>query len=239
MKRENLKREGRLRRFAFHRSRFVVLAAAVFTAAGCAIPQVPSRTVYEDPVNFVRLELDANVLPEWPPGHFTHPARFSHEQVRRVLMGLTVQEHRTMVQRWIGGDSRRLPMFRDAEIVILVPQLVEALRLARENERVTYYLSQPQTSVKRTITSGGLYIRGTELHFILGNWQTLYGIPAYGMIYDRRYPMNPIISKGFDLFFDLDQALVHQTTSIWDGLLANTKDELVIDLAIVFPGQSI
>lgn len=86
---------------------------------------------------------------------------------------------------------------------------------------------------------GGLYIRGTELHFILGNWQTLYGIPAYGMIYDRRYPMNPIISKGFDLFFDLDQALVSQTTSIWDGLLANTKDELVIDLAIVFPGQTI
>ena len=220
-------------------SRLMVLAAAVFAAAGCAIPQVPSRTVYEDPVNFVRLELDANVLPEWPPGHFTHPAQFSHEQVRRVLMGLTVQEHRTMVQRWIGGDSRRVPMFRDAEIMILVPQLMEALRLARENERVTYYLSQPQTSVKRTITSGGLYIRGTELHFILGNWQTLYGIPAYGMIYDRRYPMNPIISKGFDLFFDLDQSLVHQTTSIWDGLLANTKDELVIDLAIVFPGQNI
>lgn len=226
-------------RFTVRLSQMTVLAAAVYAAAGCAIPQVPSRTVYEDPVNFVRLEMDANVLPEWPPGHFTHPARFSQEQVRRVLMGLTVQEHRTMVQRWIGDDSRRLPMFRDAEIMILVPQLVEALRLARENERVTYYLSQPQTSVKRTITSGGMYIRGTELHFILGNWQTLYGIPAYGMIYDRRYPMNPIISKGFDLFFDLDQALVTQTTSIWDGLLANTKDELVIDLAIVFPGQNI
>ena len=59
------------------------------------------------------------------------------------------------------------------------------------------------------------------------------------MIYDRRYPMNPIISKGFDLFFDLDQARVHQSTSIWDWLLANSKDELVIDLAIVFPGQPI
>lgn len=120
-----------------------------------------------------------------------------------------------------------------------MPQLVEALRLARENERVTYYLSQPQTSVKRIITSGGLYVRGTELHFILGNWQTLYGIPAYGMIYDRRYPMNPIISKGFDLFFDLDQARVQQTTSLWDWLLANSKDELVIDLSIVFPGQTV
>ena len=111
--------------------------------------------------------------------------------------------------------------------------------MARENERVTYYLSQPQTSVKRIITSGGLYVRGTELHFILGNWQTVYGIPAYGMIYDRRYPMNPIVSKGFDLFFDLDQAMVIQSTSIWDWLLANSKDELVIDLARVFPGQPV
>ena len=198
--------------------------------AGCAIPQVPSRTVYEDPVNFVRLEVDANVLPEWPPGHFNHPAPLSHEQVRRVLMGLTVQEHRAAVQRWLGDDSRRLPMFRDAEIATLVPQLVEALRMARDNERVTYYMSQPQTSVKRIITSGGLYVKGTELHFILGNWQTVYGIPAYGMIYDRRYPMNPIVSKGFDLFFDLDEAMVRQSTSLWDSLLANTKDEIVIDL---------
>jgi len=215
------------------------LCAVFALIAGCAIPQVPSRTVYEDPVNFVRLELDANVLPEWPPGHFTHPAALSHEQVQRLLMGLTVQEHQAGIQRWLSGTARRLPMFRDAEIAILVPQLVEALRLARDNERVTYYLSQPQTSIKRVITSGGLYIRGTELHFILGNWQTVYGIPAYGMIYDRRYPMNPIVSKGFDLFFDLDQAVVHQSSSLWDGLLANSKDELVIDLSRVFPGQNI
>lgn len=223
-------------RFARHGSRSLVLCLVV---AGCAIPQVPSRTVYEDPVNFVRLEVDANVLPEWPPGHFSHPAEFSQEQMRRVLMGLTVREHRVAVQRWLGDDSRRLPMFRDAEIAMLVPQLVEALRMARENERVTYYMSQPQTSVKRIITSGGLYLKGTELHFILGNWQTVYGIPAYGMIYDRRYPMNPVVSKGFDLFFDLDQAMVQQSTSLWDSLLANTKDELVIDLAKVFPGLNL
>lgn len=224
------------------RRRFLAYTFYLFTlpfALGCAIPQVPSRTVYEDPVNFVRLDLDSNVLPEWPPGHFSHPANLSHEQVRRLLMGLTVQEHQAAIQRWLSGDSRRLPVFHDAEITILVPQLVEALRMARENERVTYYLSQPQTSIKRIITSGGLYVRGTELHFILGNWQTVYGIPAYGMIYDRRYPMNPIVSKGFDLFFDLDQAMIRQRTSVWDWLLANSKDELVIDLATIFSGRSI
>jgi hypothetical protein len=216
----------------------VTFSFALF-AAGCAIPQVPSRTVYEDPVNFVRLDLDANVLPEWPPGHFSHPANLSHEQVRRLLMGLTVQEHQASIQTWLSGVARRLPVFHDAEITVLVPQLVEALRMARENERITYYLSQPQTSIKRIITSGGLYVRGTELHFILGNWQTVYGIPAYGMIYDRRYPMNPIVSKGFDLFFDLDRAMIRQRTSVWDWLLANSKDELVIDLAKIFSGLAL
>ena len=227
---------GRCSPFARQASQGLLLCVL---SAGCAIPQVPSRTVYEDPVNFVRLEIDANVLPEWPPGHFSHPAQFTPEQMRRILMGLTVQEHRAAVQRWIGDDSRRLPMFRDAEIATLLPQLVQALRMARDNERVTYYMSQPQTSVKRVITSGGLYIKGGELHFILGNWQTVYGIPAYGMIYDRRYPMNPIVSKGFDLFFDLAEAVIGQPSSLTDSLLANTKDELVIDLAKVFPDNHI
>jgi len=95
---------------------------------------------------------------------------------------------------------------------------------------VTYYLSQPQTSVKRIITTGGLYLHGTELHFILGNWQVLYGIPTYGMIYDRRYPMRPTAAKGFHLYFYPAEATIPQRHSLWDTLLANTDDELVIDL---------
>ena len=95
---------------------------------------------------------------------------------------------------------------------------------------MTFYLSQPQTSVKRVITTGGLYVHGTELHFILGNWQIVYGIPSYGMIYDRRYPMRPTAAKGFNLFFDPDDATITQRHSLWDTLLANTTDELVIDL---------
>lgn len=38
---------------------------------GCAVPHIPSRIVYEDPVNYVRLEEDADVLAEWPPTHHT------------------------------------------------------------------------------------------------------------------------------------------------------------------------
>jgi hypothetical protein len=222
-------------RVTFHVSR---MTAVLVSCAACAIPQVPSRTVYEDPTNFVRLEIDSTVLPEWPPSAHSHPASISVEDIASVLRQLKVQEHRVALQRMIQGDAPRVPAFSEEEIALLAPRLSEALAQAKPNERVTFYLSYPQTSIKRVITTGGLYVRGTELHFILGNWRIVYGIPAYGMIYDRRYPMSPTAAKGFDLFFEQDAAVLHQKSSIWDRLLANEKDELVIDLSRVFPGAA-
>jgi hypothetical protein len=208
----------------------------VLFLVGCAIPQVPYRTVYEDPVNYVRLEVDDSVLPEWPPSAHTHPKAIGTEEVARLLGGISVQEHRIWLQKWLQGEAPLVPAFRTEELTLLSLQIAEAFALVRPDERVTFYLSQPQTSVKRIITSGGIYLRGTELHFILGNWQTLYGIPTYGLIYDRRYPMRPTAAKGFDLFFDPGQAIITQRSSLWDTLLANTDDELVIDLTKVDSG---
>lgn len=129
-----------------------------------------------------------------------------------------------------------MPAFRPEQLALLSQQIAEAFALARPDERVTFYLSQPQTSVKRVITTGGLYVHGTELHFTLGNWQIVYGIPTYGMIYDRRYPMRPTAPKGFDLFFDPSEAIITQRHSLWDTVLANTDDELVIDLTKMVSG---
>ncbi|HEU4685910.1 MAG TPA: hypothetical protein VFS39_15500 [Nitrospira sp.] len=206
------------------------LLSALSLLAGCAIPQTPYRIVYEDPVNYVRLEEDDSVLPEWPPGHHAHPKVFTTEQVTRILTGLTVREHRMWLQKWIQGEAPFVPALREEEVALLAPQIAEAFAMAKYNERVTFYLSQPQTSVKRVITTGGLYVHDNELHVILGNWQIVYGIPTYGMIYDRRYPMRPTAAKGFDLFFRPPEAVIKQQSSLWDTLLANNKDELVIDL---------
>jgi len=203
--------------------------------AACAIPIVPYRAVYEDPVNYVRLEVDDAVLPEWPPSAHAHPKAMSTEAVARILGGISVKEHRIWLQKWLQGEAPLMPAFRQDELALLSQQIAEAFAAAKPEERVTFYLSQPQTSVKRVITTGGLYIHGTELHFILGNWQIVYGIPTYGMIYDRRYPMRPTAAKGFDLFFEPDAATIVQQHSLWDTLLANTNDELVIDLTKTIP----
>jgi len=214
---------------------FLLLPFALLLTA-CAIPMVPYRAVYEDPVNYVRLEVDDAVLPEWPPSAHAHPKAMRAEDVARILGGISVKEDRIWLQRWLQGEAPLMPAFRPEELALLSQQISEAFALARSDERVTFYLSQPQTSVKRVITTGGVYVHGTELHFILGNWQVLYGIPTYGMIYDRRYPMRPTAAKGFYLFFDPGEATITQRHSLWDTLLANTNDELVIDLTKTVSG---
>lgn len=208
---------------------------SVFLLVGCAIPQVPSRIVYEDPANYVRLEEDTGVLAEWTPSHHAHPITIEPGQVREILSGLKVREHRIALQRWIQGEAELVPAFTDEELAMLSVQISEALAEAKYNERVTFYLSQPQTFSRRIITTGGLYVHGTELHILLGNWRILYGIPAYGMIYDRRYPMRPTAAKGFDLIFQPSEAVIPVKSSLLDGILANAKDELIIDLTKLEP----
>lgn len=215
----------------------VLLTLYSVLSVGCAAPQVPSRIIYEDPVNFVRLEEDSEVLPEWPPSHHSHPFMIEPEKLRTILSGLKVQEHWIALQRWWRGESPLVPAFTDEELALLSAYISEALAEAKDNERVTFYLSQPQTFARRIITTGGLYIHGTELHILLGNWRIIYGIPAYGMIYDRRYPMRPTAAKGFDLIFQPSEAVIPMKSSLLDGILANAKDELIIDLTKLKPAE--
>ena len=224
---------GSVLRFTLHASRVTFVCALL---AGCAIPMVPYRSVYEDPANYVRLERDETVLPEWPPSAHAHPKTLRAEDVSRILRSISVKEHQVWLQKKLQGEAPLVPAFRPEELTLLSQQIAEAFAAANPDERVTFYLSQPQTSVKRIITTGGLYIHGTELHFILGNWQVIYGIPTYGMIYDRRYPMRPTAAKGFYLYFYPADATITQQHSLWDTLLANSTDELVIDLTKTVSG---
>lgn len=197
---------------------------------GCVVPQIPSRVIYEDPANFVRLQSDPSVLPELPESQHSHPAAVSTEEMVWILRGLRVREHRIALHIMIAGETKPEAVFREEEVALLAPRLTEALEKAEPNERVAFYLSRPQTSIKREVTSGGLYVRGRHLHFILGNHRVTYGIPAYGMVYDRRYPMRPTAAKGFDLFFEPAEVVVPQESRILNRFLGQEKDEVVLNL---------
>jgi hypothetical protein len=205
--------------------------------AGCAVPQTPARVIYEDPANFVRVEKDPTVFVELPHTLHSHPVSISPDQIARILNGFRARDHRTALHIRISGEAPKEPVFRKEEVELLAPRISEALERAEPTERVAYYLSQPQTSIKREITTGGIYVRGNHLHFILGNYHVIYGIPAYGMVYDRRYPIMPTAAKGFDLFFEPDDAVIPQRDGIWDRILGRIKDEVVIDLDKLFSSK--
>lgn len=197
---------------------------------GCAVPTVPSRVIYENPTDFVRLEPDPYAFQEITQTLHSHPADIDPEEMAGLLKGFSVQEHRNAVQRFFVGESPLEPVFRDEEVAWLATRLSQALAIADPQERVAFYISYPQTSKKREVTSGGLYVQNGRLHFILGNYRIVYGIPAYGMVYDRRYPMAPTAAKGFNLFFNPAAAVERRPSTWWEFISGRKKDEIVIDL---------
>ena len=215
------------------------IALTLTCLQACAVPHVTSRVVYEDPTNFVRLEFDHRVLPDRLETRHAHPVAIGTDEMTAILKGLSVRDHRVRVHIWIAGEADFEQAFTEAEIELLAAKLADALAKATPEERVTYYLSYPQTSVKRLITSGGLYMQGSELHFTLSNHREIYGIPAHGMVYDRRYPVLPIAPKDFDVFFDPGHAVVPRNFSLWDVIWGLEKDDVVIDLNRLRPAKSV
>lgn len=211
----------------------------VLVLTACAVPLVPSRIVYEDPTNFVRVETDHRVLPERPDTRHTHPATVGVREMASILRGVKVREHRLRLHVWMSGEAEYGPAFTESEIELLAPKLSEALATATPEERVTYYLSYPQTSVKRQITSGALYVYHRELHFTLSNHREIYGIPTYGMVYDRRYPALPISPKNFDVHFDPAQAVIAKQFSLWDAIWGLEQDDVVLDLSRLSPAPTV
>lgn len=198
---------------------------------GCATPPVPARAVYEDPVRFIRLERDPDSYLERPTSLHSHPARIKVEEMVQVLEGLQVRDHRFWLYAMAIGQAEWRPVFTVEEVALLAKYTTAALEKADATERVAYYLSEPQSSIKREITTGGLYLRGTKLHFVLSNHHTQYGVPSHGLIYDRRYPTKPTTPKWFDLTFDPVGAVEQTPTGFFQFLFGEEQDEIVIDLA--------
>ena len=133
------------------------LSALLFLSA-CAIPMVPYRAVYEDPVNYVRLEVDDAVLPEWPPSAHAHPKTMRAEDVARILGSISVKEHRIWLQKWLQGEAPLMPAFRPEELALLSQQIAEAFA-ASPTGRTRDVLSQSTANVRQASHHHGRIIR--------------------------------------------------------------------------------
>jgi hypothetical protein len=199
---------------------------------GCIAPQVYSYLVYENPTSFVRLEVSPWVDADLPQTWNSHPATLSRRQMLEALRGLRVREHRSGPIRWVRGLADREPAFREEEIELLAPRLLEGLALAVPQELVTFYVSHPVNATKREVTSGGMYVKDGRLHVIMSNHRINYEVPPAGLIYDRRYPLFSLAPLDVDLLFAAGDTVVPKEGGFWNAVLGDEHSgEIALDLS--------
>lgn len=200
--------------------------------AGCVAPPFYSYLVYENPTSFVRLEVSPWVDPDLPQTLNKHPAIMSRRQMVEALRGLRVREHRSGPVRWVRGLADQEPAFREEEIALLAPRLLEGLGLAVPQELVTFYISHPVNATKREVTSGGIYVRDGHLHVIMSNHRTNFEIPPAGLIYDRRYPLFSLAPLDVDLLYETEEMVIPKEERFWEAILGDERSgEIVPDLS--------
>jgi hypothetical protein len=126
------------------------------------------------------------------------------------------------------------PLFREEEIELLLPNLLEGLELAVPQELVTFYVSHPVNATKREVTSGGLYVTEGQLHIILSNYRVMYVVPSAGLIYDRRYPLFSLGPSAVDIFYtaDEEELVFSKEESLFEDILGDERNgEIVLDLS--------
>ncbi|MGH7232017.1 MAG: hypothetical protein ACREJU_11765 [Nitrospiraceae bacterium] len=169
----------------------------------------PPRLVYQDPITLVKLQFDRHAN-----GGHTHPVKISHEQMTRVLSGIRVKAREGMIPSVIMGRGDWNPAFSAIEIQTLTPQLTQALELAKPEELATFYRRISDASVGLAVTSGGLFVEGNQLFFILANNRTL---PSEALNQNMIYEIDPIDSPllpinrartGFKVSFSPSAAIV-------------------------------
>ena len=198
--------------------------------AGCASGQFPTLTIYDSPHAFVRLETDRTL---WQHTEYSHPANISTEQMMATLRGIIVQER--LIRLPFYDDlsvPRRHRAFDEKAVMLLAPLLSQALRKASSEELATFYQSRPLSGVAQEVTSGGVFLVGENLHFILSNYRSNTRFSAdtgtTSTLDDRLTPMQPLAPQQVQLDFEPSAALEPRPSSLWTKILQTDKRELII-----------
>jgi hypothetical protein len=141
-------------------------------AAGCVTGRTVSKTILEDNYNSVSLEtwLDASKQPI--PLHFDHPAEINDADMKRILESIRIVEPPGMLSKLIlNSKETPEPAFIPAEAAFLAKPLATALRTAKPDERVVFFLHHQRSIYKGTTSSGVVFVKDKRFNIILGRYR--------------------------------------------------------------------
>ncbi len=179
--------------------------------SGCTPAAFTTLTIYDSPQAFVRLETNRAVT---EGSSLAHPATLSADRLAVILQGVIVEEPLTRMPLYDDlSVPRRHRVFSQDEVELFAPLLSLALARATPEEVVTFYRTQRLSAVRREVTSGGLYVQGEDLHFLLSNNRSdTHYVADLGMADtpdDRLTPLRAIAPQKGTLHFEPAEA--HRT----------------------------
>ncbi|GKS65417.1 hypothetical protein YTPLAS72_27210 [Nitrospira sp.] len=198
----------------------------------CQNLPILTEPIYEDQSLIVRLAVDQTI-----GGGHSHPATFEGEEMSSFLSGVIIEEPTSLVpplplpgQR---SEPSRHPAFTAAEIDLLAPILAKGLNSAKPEEIVTFYwITQPPPVDQ--VTSGGIFVEGDELHFILGNYRSPTRYPpdaeTIQSLDGRSTPLQPLVPQETLMTFNPATVLV----PLKQGALKNPFRAKRREIAVLF-----
>lgn len=211
---------------------FLSTVALFFSLTACQTRPVQTATVYDDPSRFVRLEVDSLV-----GSSHSHPVSITAGDMIAVLSGVMIEEQPMFMTPTSlltkDKEPRQHPAFNGEEVSFFAPLMAKGLGTAKSEEVVTFGQTSQMTASTSKVTSGGMYVDGDELHFILSNYrsETNYASDPgiSGTTLDAHSsPLRSIAPQRTQLYFEPTAALAPSRESILSRLLQPDRRELVI-----------
>ncbi len=205
---------------------FLILFCILLIGEGCSGPFLYSRTIHEGRYKYVKLEARYGDGQRGASMEFSHPVSLSETDWARILKSIFVKPQQRLFIETKEIVSRQL--FSKSDLLYLANCATLAFTKAHSGEWVVFYLSDPQETGVTEITSGGLFVEDSKLHFVLANYRQLVTMPFI----QQEIWHNPLKPAG-ETFYDIVQQ-PHQTLRTerrWDltQSLRVTVPELEID----------
>lgn len=204
-----------------------ILGSVVSLSVGCSTSP-PPRNVYVDGITAVRIQFDNKA----GAGH-SHPIKLSPDVMQYVLSGVKTQRRGSFLPSVLTGEEALIQAFSREEQSFLAPHLTQALEQAKPDELVTFYRRISTSTIGLAITSGGLFVHGPHLYFILANARNL---PSEGLsqsivseIDPIDSPLIPISRTSFRASFEPITSVVPEDEQ-WRWPYIDPGRMLVIDL---------
>ena len=162
---------------------------------------------------------------------YDHPARLSKQELTSILQEVRVEFKTNWLQKLITGPLEAVPLFDEAALARVAPQMAEALVQAGARDRIVFYVAQRRASDRRDVTSGTLFVKGRSLTIALVNYQNRVDVVPGLTAYDRQAPEVAVAPQRFSLVFGQDTFVIAREGDAIDKLLDAAPPTLMVDYA--------